>query len=162
MRFSDILKLAISSLAILIILSFLGLAVNYVSPRGISLVYSPPPEIQINGISVPLIDEKQALNHLNDPGWVFIDTRHKEHYDLAHVSGAIFLSPEEIQDRFIEVQPFINEDSSLILYCYGPDCDMAEKVVAFLSQMGFTKFMIMISGFPAWQSAGYPVESSRR
>jgi rhodanese-related sulfurtransferase len=35
------------------------------------------------------------------------------------------------------------EDSRLILYCYGPQCDMAEEVAKFLVQLGYKKMMIM-------------------
>ncbi len=132
------------------------------SPYGIPLKYEPPPEIGINGIKVPLIDEGQAYKYYSQQGYVFIDSRHVEHFNEGHVPGAIFLPPEDVQERFVEAQPFLMENDTLILYCYGPDCDMAEKVAAFLAQMGYKNFMIMVSGFSAWKSAGLPIESSRR
>lgn len=155
-------KLCLKALVILAFFSAIGLMVNNFSTRGIPLIYVPPPEIEIGGISVPLIDEKHAYRYLNEPGYVFVDTRHAEHFNEGHVVGSIFLPPEEIQDRFMEAQPFLMENDTLILYCYGPDCDMAERVVEFLIQMGYRNFMIMVSGFPAWKSAGQPIETGKR
>ncbi len=162
MRIVAAFDICLKALAIFLFFSALGLMVNHFSPQGIPLIYSPPPQTEINGIKVPLIDEKQASRHLNEPGYAFVDTRHPEHFHEAHVPGAVFLPPEDVQERFVEAQPFLMETDTLILYCYGPDCDMAERVAGFLSQMGYKSFMIMQSGFSAWKSSGLPVESSRR
>ena len=140
----------------------MGISVNHFSADGIPWRYLPPPETVIAGLKVPLIDEKQAHKYLKEPGHVFVDTRHLEHFNEGHVPGAVFLPPNDVQDRFIEAQPFLQENDTLILYCYGPDCDMAEKTAEFLAQMGYSKFMIMAAGFPAWKSAGNPIESVRR
>lgn len=156
------LRICFISSVMCICFSALGLLVNHISPHGIPLKYAPPPQIEISGLKVPLIDEKQAYKHFNEQGFVFIDSRHVEHFNEGHVPGAIFLPPEDVQERFIEAQPFMMENDTLILYCYGPDCDMAEKVAAFLAQMGYKNFMIMVSGFSAWKSAGLPIEASRR
>lgn len=37
---------------------------------------------------------------------------------------------------------------------------MAERVAAFLAQMGYKNLAVMSGGFPAWLKAGYPVETS--
>lgn len=158
----EVAKTCLKAVAIFLSLSVLGITTNNFSAHGIPLRYVPPAETEISGVKIPLIDEKQAGKHLNEIGYVFVDTRHREHFNEGHVPGAIFLTPDDVQEKFVEAQPFLMESDTLILYCYGPDCDMAEKVVEFLAQMGYRKFMIMSSGFPAWKSAGLPVESLRR
>ena len=155
-------KTCLKSMIIFLGLSVVGISVNHFSAHGIPWWYQAPPETVIAGFKVPLIDEKQARKYLNEPGHVFVDTRHLEHFNEGHVQGAVFLPPNDVQDRFIEVQPFLQENDTLILYCYGPDCDMAEKTAVFLAQMGYDKFMIMATGFQAWKTAGNPVESVRR
>lgn len=155
-------KTCLKAMIIFIGLSVVGISVNHFSAHGISWWYQAPPETVIAGFKVPLIDEKQARKYFNEPGHVFVDTRHLEHFNEGHVPGAVFLPPNDVQDRFIEVQPFLQENDTLILYCYGPDCDMAEKTAEFLAQMGYEKFMIMATGFQAWKTSGNPVESVRR
>lgn len=155
-------KTCFKALIIFVSLSILGIAVNHFSAHGIPLRYMAPPEAVIAGFKVPLIDAEHAYKYLKEPGYVFVDTRHLEHFNEGHVPGAVFLPPQDVQERFIEVQPFLQENDTLILYCYGPDCDMAEKTAEFLAQMGYGKFMIMVTGFSAWKSAGYPTETVRR
>ena len=155
-------KTCFKALIILVSLSAAGIVVNHFSAHGIPMRYQPPPETLIAGLKVPLIDAEKASKYLKEPGYVFVDTRHLEHFNEGHVPGAVFLPPQDVQDRFIEVQPFLQENDTLILYCYGADCDMAEKTAEFLAQMGYNKFMIMAAGFSAWKSAGHPTEIVRR
>ena len=79
-------------------------------------------------------------------------------YAKSHVRGAVCLPPDDVEQRFPSVEPLIPSESRVILYCYGPECDMAEKVGEFLAQMGYKNMLIMSSGFPAWVKAKYPVD----
>lgn len=78
----------------------------------------------------------------------------------SHVKGSVFLSPDDVEEQFPSVEPLLPQDSKIVLYCYGPECDMAERVAAFLAQMGYRNLAVMSAGFPAWHKAGYPVETS--
>jgi len=150
--------IAARAVAILICASLIGLGLNLTNPKPLPWVYVPPNEIEVGGMKIPLIDEKAAYGFFGSEGTVFVDTRKKEDYSKSHIKGAIFLAPEEKEEMFPLVQPLLPEDSRVILYCYGPECDMAEKVVDFLAQLGYTNMMIMSAGFRAWESAGHPVE----
>ena len=79
-------------------------------------------------------------------------------YAKSHVKGATCLPPDDVEQRFPSVEPLIPSDNRVILYCYGPECDMAEKVGEFLAQMGYKNMLIMSSGFPAWEKANDPVD----
>jgi len=146
---------------IAVLASAVGLGLNVVSSNPIPWVYVPPDEVELTGgVKVTLIDEKEARKHLEEEGTVFIDSRHKDDYDKQHVKGALFLAPDTKEEQFIAVQPLMPEDARLILYCYGPQCDMAEEVAKFLVQFGYKKMMIMTAGFKAWKQADYPVEGT--
>jgi rhodanese-related sulfurtransferase len=141
--------------------SVVGLGLNVVSSNPIPWVYVPPIEVELTGgVKATLIDEKEARKLLEEEGTIFIDSRHKDDYEKQHVKGALFLCPEDKEEQFVAVQPLMPEDSRLILYCYGPQCDMAEEVAKFLVQLGYKKMMIMSAGFKAWKQADYPVEGS--
>ncbi len=145
-------------LLITIVFGGIGLGVNTVSSTGLTWLYVPPTELVFADVKVPLVNEREAARFLNDPETVFVDTRSEEDYRERHVKSAVFLPPDDVEERFVAVQPLIPEDGRLILYCYGPDCDMAEKVAQFLAPMGYKNMMIMTSGFREWEKAGYPVE----
>lgn len=152
------LPLVLKALLIALVGATIGLASNQLSHKPLPLVYTPPAEVVLSGIGVPLIDEREAKRHLNDPNTVFVDTRLEKDYSISHVKGAVFLEPATKEDRFPLVQPLLPQDGRLILYCYGPECPMAEEVAAFLVQLGYKKIMIMVTGFKAWEKQGYPIE----
>ena len=154
----QLLGIILRSLLIVLLGAAIGLGVNAVRPTGLPWVYVPKKELTIAGVKVPLVSEKEAARFLNDPETVFVDTRKEEDYREKHVRSAIFLPPDDIDERFMMVQGLMPEDSRIILYCYGPECEMAEKVVQFLAKNGYKKMMIMTAGFRAWEEAGYPVE----
>ncbi|MGO9567758.1 MAG: rhodanese-like domain-containing protein [Desulfomonilaceae bacterium] len=143
---------------ILVCASFIGLGVNLISPKSLPWKYTPPKEVEVRGVKVPLIDEQAAFRLFGSDGTIFLDTRKNEDYSESHVQGAIFITPEEKEELFPVVQPLLPEEARLILYCYGPECDMAEQVADFLAQLGYTNMMIMSAGFRAWEKAGHPVE----
>lgn len=148
--------------AIIIALTFtaIGVFANVAADDPLPWVYVPPKEIALDGAQIALIDENEAVRFLDDPGTVFVDSRDFKDYAISHVKGAVCLPPDDVEQRFPSVEPLIPIESRIILYCHGPECDMAEKVAAFLSQMGYGKLVIMNSGFPAWKKAKYPVESA--
>ncbi len=156
----EFIGIAVRALAILVVFSSIGLGTNALSPKGIPVLYEPPKEIEVAGTKVPLVDEKQAYQYFSEVGTTFIDDRKEDDYIQGHVKGALFLTPESMEDDFVKVQPLMNEENRLILYCYGPECDMAEQVAGFLIGLGYKKIMIMSSGFHAWEKADLPVETS--
>ncbi len=156
------LSIVFRALLIVIFWAAFGFGVNAVRTTGLPWVYVPPEELLIGGVKVPLLDEKAAARFLNDPQAVFIDSRHEEDYRELHIKSALFLPDEGTEEHFLLVQGLMPEDSRVILYCYGPECDMAEKVAGFLAQNGYKNMMIMSAGFSAWEKAGYPVEGEKR
>lgn len=138
----------------------IGVGVNLISAEPVPWIYEPPKSVDIAGIKVLLMDEKQAKGLHGNPDTVFVDSRNKADYVKSHVKGSIFLAPDDVEERFPSVEPLLPQDSRIVLYCYGPECDMAERVAAFLAQMGYKNLAVMSAGFPAWQKAGYPVETN--
>lgn len=153
-----ILKAAMIASACLII----GLGSNLIRARHIPWFYAQASEITVSGQKIPFVTIEEAENLINDPLAVFIDTREEKDYMLGHVSGALFLSPEEKENRFPGIEPLITPNMKLILYCYGPECDMAEKVSAFLINFGYTNIVIMNEGYAAWEKKGLATEKSSR
>ena len=154
------LALMCRCLIISLFFASIGLLSNLATGKPLPWVYARPMEVVLAGVKVELITEREALKFLDNPGTVFIDSRKCSDYSKSHVRGAICLPPDDMEQRFPSVETLIPRDYRVILYCYGPKCDMAEKVGTFLGEMGYKNMMIMSSGFPAWDKAKYPVEDS--
>jgi len=158
----EFVGIILRSVAIAILFSSIGLSTNFISPKGIPLIYVPPKTIKISELEVPLLDENAAYRYYGMPNTIFVDTRHEDDYKEKHVKGALLLCADNVEESFPEVQPFLPEDGRLVLYCYGPECDMAERVAYFLSKLGYKNLSIMTAGFRAWESSGFPVESREK
>jgi len=156
-EFSNVIVRAV---VIVIVFSSIGVMVNAVAQKRLSWIYVPPTEIVVAGVKVPLIDEREGRRYLNVAEIVFVDTREEKDYCKDHVKGSVFLSPDNVEERFLSVQYLLPDEGQLILYCYRPGCHMAEEVAEFLAQRGYQHMMIMSAGFDAWAKAGYPVERS--
>jgi rhodanese-related sulfurtransferase len=154
--------IVLRAFGILLVFGSLGLLRNVFSSNPMPWIYIPPAQVTLSGVDIPLIDEKAAHSYFSDPSTVFVDTRKPEDYASAHVRGARSLSPDDdLEEQFLMIQPFISEENRLILYCYGPTCDMAERTADFLVRLGYKKLMIMSAGFRSWESSGFPTEASR-
>ena len=151
-------SIVIRALLIATVFASVGLLANQSADDPVPWMYAPPKKVALAGVTVQLIDEKEAAKFLDDPATVFVDSRKCSDYAKSHVRGAVCLPPDDVEQRFPSVEPLIPTESRVILYCYGPECDMAEKVGEFLAQMGYRNMLIMSSGFPAWLKAKFPVD----
>jgi rhodanese-related sulfurtransferase len=156
--FTVIVRAALIALAF----SIVGLGANLIPSRHIPWIYSPAQEIIVSGQKLPVISTEDASKSINDPLNIFIDTREEKDYMKGHVAGAFSLPPDEKEIRFPGLEPMITSDARLIVYCYGPECDMAEKVAAFLLDLGYPNLAIMQEGYLEWEKKGFPIERSDR
>ncbi len=157
-----LVSLILRASIITLICFLIGAGSNLIPSRHISWLYVPPKEVTISNHRIPLISLEEAEKWLDDPLGVFVDTRTDKDYAKGHVRGAISLSPEDMEQRFPGLEPLMPQGSKLILYCYGPDCDMAEKVASFLIDFGYSDMMIMKDGYPGWEQKGLSTEKSSR
>jgi rhodanese-related sulfurtransferase len=147
--------------AIAVACGAIGVAVNLTAVRPAPWIYEPPKSLDLGGVKVTLIDEKQAREFLEHSETVFVDSRKAEDYAKSHVKGSVFFGPEDMHERFVSVEPLLPQEYRIVLYCYGPECEMAEQVGLFLVQLGYRTLAIMSPGFAAWEKAGYPVETEK-
>lgn len=84
-----------------------------------------------------------------------LDVRPPEEFSAGHVPGAINVPLKALESRLADLDP----EHEIVAYCRGPHCILAFDAVALLRQEGFTAFRLE-DGFPEWQHAGLPVETS--
>ncbi len=93
---------------------------------------------------------------------VFVDARPQKDYLAGHIPDAYLVPAETIdQGRLGEMMEVGMVDPSVrvVVYCEGGACDASHLVALTLQDMGFDKIHIDIDGFPAWQAAGYEVQT---
>jgi rhodanese-related sulfurtransferase len=85
-----------------------------------------------------------------------VDARSAEAYGECHVPGAINLPHRSIDARSTAA---LERDRTLVVYCWGPGCNAAQKGAARLAALGF-RVKEMIGGLEYWRCEGHAVEGS--
>lgn len=94
-----------------------------------------------------MIDEKNEF--------LLIDTRTREEYQEAHISGAVSL-PEKSFEQQASLLPK-NKGSMIVLYCNGVKCGKSKKAAKKAEAMGYRNLLIYAEGFPVWEEKGLKI-----
>lgn len=99
----------------------------------------------------------QEAKALFDKGTVFVDVRNGKDWGAGRVPGAMHM---DLSSAFTDgaLLKVVKKDQDMVLYCNGPSCMRSSEASAKAVQWGFKKVYYFRDGFPAWKSAGYPVE----
>ena len=117
----------------------------------------PAPEPKkVEALFTTLPDAKRLFDRKSA---TFIDARHREDYDLEHISGALWLFSEELERLYDGVMGGIPKDRTIITYCSDPQCETAIKLADEFVARGYTHVFILLEGLPGWKDAGYPTET---
>ena len=88
---------------------------------------------------------------------ILLDVRPRREFEAGHLSGAINIPFDELQDRLSELP----RDRQVISYCRGEYCLFADEAAELLRANGFD-VACLEGGWPEWQSEGRPVQIGDR
>jgi rhodanese-related sulfurtransferase/DNA-binding MarR family transcriptional regulator len=86
---------------------------------------------------------------------VLLDVRPEPEYRAGHIAGARSAPLDELRSLL----PTLPRQKELVAYCRGPFCVYADDAVRLLQDRGLKARRLDV-GFPEWQRAGFPVETS--
>lgn len=104
--------------------------------------------------SLEPLPREELLARARDGLITVIDVRPAEEYAAGHVSGAINVPLQELEQRLGELQ----SEQEIVAYCRGPHCVLAFDAVERLRDQGFQARRLE-DGYPEWKAAGLPVEA---
>jgi rhodanese-related sulfurtransferase len=85
-----------------------------------------------------------------------IDVRSEQAHESCRVPGAINIPYRTISKK---TTASLDEDRTMVVYCWGPGCNAAQKGAAQLAGLGF-RVKEMIGGLEYWRREGHEVEGS--
>jgi len=94
---------------------------------------------------------------LFDKGVTFVDVRKDKDWDAGRVPGARHIELKKVLSD-ATLSEAVKKDQEVVIYCNGPKCMRSSKACAKAVSWGFKKVYYFREGFPAWQTASYPVE----
>ncbi len=104
------------------------------------------------------INLKQAYE-LYKKDIVFLDARENEDYKEGHIKNALNL-PYYDFDSYKQILNSIPQNSTIVTYCAGTDCDLSILLGKQLFESGYKKIYIFFGGWNDWLNANYPIEKS--
>jgi rhodanese-related sulfurtransferase len=87
---------------------------------------------------------------------VMIDVRGDMAYKQGHIKGAQSIAFSEVTARAADLP----KDKTIILYCSCPAEHSSVAAAQALHSKGVDNTAALVGGYPAWKSAGYPVEEA--
>ena len=119
-----------------------------------------PPEIAHAHFLTRLAVETDAADvaadlAAGDPPYTVVDVRGAASYARGHIPGAVNAPSGAIDAATAASLP----DGLLVVYCWGPGCNGAQKAGAALAGHG-RQVKEMLGGFEYWIREGHPVEGT--
>ena len=95
---------------------------------------------------------------------VFLDARDEEHYQAAHLPGALVFDHYHPEKYLAEVLSRCNSAETIVVYCNGGDCEDSQFAALSLREAGVenSKLFVYGGGLTEWQSHHWPLESGER
>ena len=110
--------------------------------------------IGTNAAGVERVSRDELLDRVRSGSAVVVDVRPTEEYLAGHISGAISVPLEDLEDRLSELDTTLE----VIAYCRGPLCLLAPEAVTALRARGF-RARCLEEGLPEWRRAGLPISA---
>lgn len=94
---------------------------------------------------------------LFDKGVIFLDVRSDKDWSAGRIPDAVHI---ELKKKLNEASmgKEVKKGDPVVIYCNGASCTRSSKASAKAVGWGYSKVYYFRDGYPAWKSAGYPVE----
>ncbi len=138
---------------------------------GLALAGLPPIKTEGGYISPKRISgattiQPEKARQLWEQGITFVDPRSDTDWRVGHIPNAVHIrndpggEPEELSPETLAQA--VGKDEPVVFYCNGPECDRSSNSTAKAVKWGWKRVYYFRGGFPAWQDANYPVETSKK
>ena len=108
--------------------------------------------------SEPLKDDEVDMKTIQER-WqgdvLWIDARLREHFEKAHVPGALLLNDQERDALLIEhIEKLQDNAKPVVIYCDGHACQASRKMRTYLMEtMAMQNVWVLHGGWPAWETS---------
>jgi rhodanese-related sulfurtransferase len=149
----------------------LGLVYNAVSPSGVDLIRKERPlawssdTVQHAASSTSprptFINVGEAVKIFQRGDGLFIDARHEDEFNEAHIKGAISLPLSKLEAHPDLVRG-LPKDTLIVTYCSGEECALSIDLGERLALLGFTNVKVFFSGWLEWEKRNLPIETGAK
>ena len=151
------------TLGIFLFVAVVAFTTNFVRSDNLPLIREKPAihrDLSKGDEEGTFLTIEQFLGSMKRSEVVILDARPKEDFDEARIPGARSLPEDLCAEQFPQVLQSVAFEQEIVVYCSGRECDSAEEVAAFLTDVGFGNTKVYPGGWEEWEELGLPVESS--
>jgi rhodanese-related sulfurtransferase len=99
-----------------------------------------------NNKSLNAVSMSELEKMINDDNVLLLDVRPSVEYAFGHITGAISIPMNELLKQLKS----LTKDKTIIAYCRGPFCVLADEAVRILSEKGYN-VRRLDEGYPEWK-----------
>ena len=147
--------------AIVLLAVTIGVLVNQIRSDRLPLVADWSPEARLtfeSGASM-VISLEEARESFFSQKVVFLDARPPELYQEGHIQSARNLPWEAVEEYFDAVMTDIPQDSLIITYCDGVNCELSKDLALELFYRGYEKVRVLVNGWGLWKENQLPIKT---
>jgi rhodanese-related sulfurtransferase len=156
--------------------SFIGLAINHMRQRPLSFHYESKQERLMREVRAILLNPgesylsspvetislEQMKEFVSDPHVVILDGRSSLFYKEGHIPHALNLPRDDFQGAYAALRKKLEQkkDQPIIVYCSGSSCKDSVLIQIALTHLGYSKVYLFSGGWEEWTHAGLTQEKS--
>lgn len=147
---------------ILLVSGMVSALANMLHPRRIPWMqnWSRQVEEQAAKQKIDVIPLAVALEKFKAGNNFFVDARSNEDFAKGHISGAVSIPFENVDQKFSTIIELIDGSGELVVYCSNRECDDALLLAIELQAIGASNLVLYIDGFDLWKKHGGATASS--
>ncbi len=129
---------------------------NLVHPRKIPWVqdWSRHVEAKAAKQKIKVVPLSVALEKFQTLETIFVDARSTDEFEAGHVSGAVSVPFQSLEDYFPAIVELLDGGKELLVYCANRECDDSLMLAIELQAMGASNLVLYVDGFEAWEKYG--------
>ena len=104
------------------------------------------------------MDIEAAKDHFSEQNALFADARSEIDFATGHISGAVNLPPQQMDQWFENIFSSVEPERTIITYCNGANCELAIQLAQILTDAGFEKVYYLVDGYGQWTRHNMPTE----
>ena len=116
---------------------------------------------QIPDLGRPIQIQLSAVKKFHDAdAALFVDAREDYEFAEGHIAGAVNLPGEQAVTDPALLETIDSGGRPIITYCGGGACELSLSLAYSLMDVGHSKLLVFMGGYPEWAEAGYPISGS--
>ncbi len=107
--------------------------------------------LQAEAKGIETVSTGQMREMVESGSHLILDARESSAYDEAHIPTARSFSIHDFEEQFPVMLPMLSSGMPVVVYCTGPFCDDALRLIERLRETGFPNAVLYLDGMEGWE-----------